>query len=331
MLSRDRRADLPLVSIVTPSLNKGNFITETIESVLTQSYPRIEYWIVDGGSTDGTQDILRRYEDRLRWISELDAGQSAAINKGWQRTEGEIIAWLNADDLYFPDAVGKAVDFLGAHPEVEAVYGDCDYIDAQGRFLQSYPTRPFDYRELVRSGVNFIPQPATFIRRRALEAVGFLDETLEYVMDFDYWLRLGLRHSIGYLPCKLAALRLYSDAKSIRSGVHFGSELVQVYQRLFAQPDLPGAVRAIESQALSNAYYRAARDCFWAGDLPAARRYVITALRYDPRNLKRSLFLILGLGSLGRMGLKTARRLRKISRSSGEGGPPLLDDPGSIQ
>lgn len=299
-------ADLPLVSIVTPSFNQGRFIADTIESVLSQDYPRIEYIIVDGGSTDETLDVLQRYHDRLRWVSGPDQGQSGAINKGWRQTKGEIIAWLNSDDTYLPGAVGQAVAFLQEHPEVDAVYGDCDYIDLEGHFLRPYPARPYDYLELVRTAVNYIPQPATFIRRCALESIGYLDETLHYIMDLDCWLRLGSQCALAYLPVRLATLRLHPKAKSVHKAGGFSSELIYVYQRLFALPNLPAAVRAIETETMSNVYYLAAYFAFWTGGVQRARCYGLQAWRLRPFRLRRLLFFLV----LGEPGLKLAQKLR---------------------
>lgn len=305
-------ATLPLVSIITPSLNQGQFIAETINSVLNQSYPYIEYLVVDGGSTDETLGILRSYGDRLRWVSEPDRGQSSAINKGWQQTKGEIIAWLNSDDIYLPDAISYIVDFLQTHPPIDAIYGDGDYINPQGRFIRLYPTRPFSYVELVRETFDFIPQPTVFLRRRVLETVGFLDETLNYVMDFDYWLRLGLTHRIEYLPQKLATMRLHPKAKSIHSTAHSEREILRIYQKLFSQQGLPLEIRSIEPQAMSNAFYRAACSYFWEGDLRTAREYALRAWRYRPIHPRRALFMILGFGSLGSLGLALAGKSREL-------------------
>jgi glycosyltransferase involved in cell wall biosynthesis len=283
----------PLVTIVTPSLNARDFVRESISSVLAQDYPRVEYLVVDGGSTDGTLDVLREFEQRLRWISEPDRGQSAAINKGWRLSSGEIVAWLNTDDTYRPGAIRRVVEFLLAHPEVDTVYGDCDYVDQRGQHPRPYPTRPYDYLDLVRTTVNYLPQPATFLRRRALESVGYLDESLHYVMDLDYWLRLGLRHAVAYLPVPLATLRMHASAKSVQQVAGFGPELVRVYRALFARPDLPAAVRAVKREAMSNAYYRAAHSAYWAGQLSDARRYARLAWCQAPSNPRPALLLAL--------------------------------------
>jgi glycosyltransferase involved in cell wall biosynthesis len=284
----------PLVTIVTPSLNRADVIGDAISSVLTQDYPRIEYLVIDGGSTDGTLDVLRGYGDRLRWVSEPDRGQSDAINKGWRLASGQIIAWLNTDDSYRPGAIRRVVEFLDSHTELDAVYGDCAYVDPNGLRPRPYPTRAYGYLDLVRTTVNYLPQPSTFLRRRVLDSVGYLDETLHYVMDLDYWLRLGLRHAVGYLPAPLATLRMHASAKSVRDVGGFGPELVRVYQALFARPDLPVAVRALKREAMSNAYYRAAHGAFWAGQLQDARYYALQAWRQAPWNPRPPLLLALG-------------------------------------
>ena len=220
----------PLVSIVTPTLNQAGLIRETLESVRGQDYPRLEHVVVDGGSTDATLDVLRSCGSALRWSSEPGLAQAAAVNRGWRSTAGEIVGWLNSDDTYLPGAVREAVAFLQAHPEVGVVYGDCDYVDAKGRMLRRYPTRAHDYQELVRHAVNYIPQPAAFVRRRVLEAAGCLDESLDHAMDFDLWLRLGAARIVfRHLPLRLSTMRLHPAAKSVRSLAGFAAELVRVY------------------------------------------------------------------------------------------------------
>ena len=283
--------DEPLVSIVTPSLNRADVIAEAIASVLAQDYSAIEYLVIDGGSTDGTLDILRSYDGRVAWVAEPDGGQSAAINKGWRLANGEILAWLNTDDTYLPGAVQRVVAFLRAHPGVDAVYGDCLYVDSNGTPLRPYPTRQYSYQDLVRSTINYLPQPATFVRRRVLETVGYLDETLHYVMDLDYWLRVGLGHAMSHLAAPLATLRLHASAKSVQDVAAFGPELVRVYETLFARPDLPLEVRAVEREAMARAYYRAAHGAFWAGRLADARRYARQAWSRAPFSPRPPLLL----------------------------------------
>ena len=164
MLSRQREEMVtnPLVSIVTPSYNKGSFVEETILSIKNQTYPHIEHIVMDGGSTDGTLDIMRKYSDSITWISEPDKGQSDAINKGWRMAKGEILAYLNADDTYMPWAVETAMKFLEQNPDLDMVYGDCNIINEQGTVIDRYPSTEFDLIKLA-SSQNMIPQPTVFL------------------------------------------------------------------------------------------------------------------------------------------------------------------------
>ncbi len=155
-------AELPLVSIVTPSLNQGKFLEETIQSVLSQEYPKLEYLIVDGGSTDNSLEIIRKYADQLAWwVSEPDQGQTDAINKGFSHAKGQVLAWLNSDDSYLPGAVSSAVTCLQAYPEAAMVYGDANLVDEDGQILGRFPSRQTDLAHLLRGSVH-IPQQAAF-------------------------------------------------------------------------------------------------------------------------------------------------------------------------
>lgn len=197
----------PLVSIVTPSLNAATYLEQAIESVLTQDYPRLEYLVVDGGSTDGTIDILRRYQGRLFFVCQTDRGPVEAINHGFQLARGEIFAWLSGDDYYLPGAVAEAVNQLAAHPEAAVVYGEAEWVDESGRRLGDYPTAPFDAARLATA--CFVAQPAAFFRRRAFEAVGGLDARWPHTFDYDLWIRLARRFPFTYLPRRLAASRMH--------------------------------------------------------------------------------------------------------------------------
>jgi GT2 family glycosyltransferase len=208
----------PLVSIITPSYNQAQFIEATIESVLGQTYPNIEYIVMDGGSKDATVDILRRYDGRLTWVSERDRGQADAVNKGFARARGEIVAWLNSDDVYYPEAVAHAVKYLSEHPEVDMVYGDGDIIDAEGRVVKRFAnTEPYDLWRLVHVW-DYIMQPATFFRRSAWEQAGGLDIDLHWCLDWDLWIKMGLKAPIAYLPEVLACSREYEATKTSTGG-----------------------------------------------------------------------------------------------------------------
>ena len=221
---------LPLVSIITPSLNQGRFIAQAIESVRGQDYPRIEHLVLDGGSSDGTLEVLARFPD-LHWISEPDAGQTDAINRGFRMAAGEILAWLNADDLLLPGSVAAVVEAFRADPAAMMVYGDGDLIDESGRTLQPFRfTEPFNLRRLVEVH-DYILQPAAFIRRSALEAVDYLDEGLTWCMDWDLWIRIGQRFPVRYLPRRLAQARLHRDTKTYRAGWSKLREMHRILRR----------------------------------------------------------------------------------------------------
>lgn len=221
----------PLVTIVTPSYNQARFLEATIRSVLEQDYPRIEYIVVDGGSSDGSMDILRKYADRLAWwISEPDRGQTDAINKGFSRARGEILAWLNSDDTYQPGAVGEAAAYLMEHPEVGLVYGDTNFIDENDRVIGRFPARQTDYRRLRRGYVH-VPQQAAFFRAELWRRVGPLDPTFYFAMDYDLWVRLAAQAPMVYYPRLWANFRLHGEAKTIAADDRCWPEMLRVHYR----------------------------------------------------------------------------------------------------
>jgi len=206
-------AELPLVSIVTPSYNMAEYLPETIESVFSQDYPRIEYLVIDGGSTDGTLPILDRYATRLAYSSEPDRGPSDAAHKGFRQAHGEIFAWICADDAYLPGAVRTAVEYLVAHPDVDVVYGEGWWTDSAGAVIGRYPTLPFDAKTLERD--CFLCQPAAFIRASAYRRCG-LDPSVNISYDYDLWIRLakaGFR--FASVPQYLAASRIHAGSLTL--------------------------------------------------------------------------------------------------------------------
>lgn len=206
----------PLVSIITPSYQQGKYIQETIESVLNQDYINIEHIVIDGGSTDNTLDILKSYShlgDRFYWVSEKDRGQSHAVNKGIHMAKGDIIGWLNSDDTYLPQAVSKAVKTLVEHKEWGMVYGRANYTDEHSRVIGPYPVEPFSHQRLYET--CYICQPAAFIRKHVLDAVGGIDENFHFCMDYDLWMRISKNYEFGYIPQNLATSRMHSESKTM--------------------------------------------------------------------------------------------------------------------
>lgn len=211
--------DLPLVSVVTPSYNTAKFLRETIESVLTQDYPRVEYIVMDGGSSDGTLAILREYEGRLAYVSERDAGAADAINKGFRRSSGSIFTYLNADDTFLPGAISAGVAALAENPGAAVVYGDGFWVEADGRTIGPYPAKPYDARLLEQE--CFICQPASFIRREAFEQAGLMDGGRQFTFDYDLWIRIARLYSMKKIDRFLATSRMHRDNKTVgqRRGV----------------------------------------------------------------------------------------------------------------
>lgn len=200
-------------------------------SVLDQEYPHIEYIVVDGGSTDGSVELIKKYQERLAWwVSEPDKGQTDAINKGFAKAEGEILAWLNSDDTYLPGAVAEAVAFLTEHSEYGMVYGDANLVDGEGQVIGKFPARQTDHQRLMNGYVH-IPQQATFFRASLWRAVGPLDPSFYFAMDYDLWVRLSQRSTLKYLPRLWANFRLHGDAKSIEADDRCWPEMVRVQRR----------------------------------------------------------------------------------------------------
>ncbi|MBA2710824.1 MAG: glycosyltransferase [Tatlockia sp.] len=222
------------ISIITPSYNQGQFIERTLESVAKQSGAEIEHVIFDGGSNDATVEILKKSSSLSHWVSEKDKGQTDAVNKGILATRGEIIGWLNSDDIYYPGAIAAVLEFFKNNPEVDVVYGMADHIDVNDKPFELYPTEPWNFKRLKEACI--ICQPALFFRRKVAEEHGLLDETLNYCMDYEYWLRLGKAGvRFGYLEKKLAGSRLYAENKTLGAKVKVHREINNMFKKKFGK------------------------------------------------------------------------------------------------
>jgi glycosyltransferase involved in cell wall biosynthesis len=283
----------PLVSIVTPSFNKGPYIEETLLSVRNQTYPRIEHIVIDGGSTDETLSILEKYSGDIVCVSEPDKGQSDAINKGWKRARGDIIAYLNADDTYTSDAVRIVVKFLNEHPDVGLVYGDGILTDENGKFIQTYHAGEFSLRDLIYCRDNIL-QPALFLRKAAYDRIGGIDENLHLAMDLDYWIRAGLHFRVAYIPTPLATAKIYGDAKSVALMHKYVSDYEHILEKVFADPHLPPELATEKNAVYNYVYTKGGLDYIHLGMVKDGLRYLWKALRMNPFHCIATVFTLLG-------------------------------------
>ena len=222
----------PLVSIITPSFNQARFLEQTIQSVLTQDYPRIEYIIMDGGSTDDSVDVIKKHQSRITsWVSEQDKGQTDAINKGFNRATGDILAWINSDDTYNPNAVSEAVKYLTENPEVALVYADCNFIDEEDRVIGKFKSAQTDYHRL-REGFVHIPQQTMFFRAKYWKELGPLDPSFYFAMDYDLWTRIAAKAPLKYLPGRVwANFRIHTTSKTNVGDERGWQEMLRVHYR----------------------------------------------------------------------------------------------------
>jgi len=283
----------PLVSIVTPSFNKGLYIEETILSIRNQTYKNIEHIVIDGGSTDETLSILKKYSPVLVWVSEPDKGQSDAINKGWRIAKGDIIAYLNADDTYLPNAVEIAVNFFLKHPETAMIYGDGIFSDEKGKFLMNFTAGEFKLKNLVFCKDNIL-QPAVFLRKTVFETIGDVDADLHLAMDLDYWIRTGLRYKVNYIPQQLATAKIYLDAKSSAQMHKYVMEYEHILEKIFSNPQLPPDIKLIEKDAFNFVYVKGGLDYLHVKMGREGMRYLWKAFRMNPIRCTGNVLIILG-------------------------------------
>jgi len=221
---------LPRITVVMPSFNQARYVEQAIRSVLDQAYPDLEFMVMDGGSTDGSAEIIERYGQHIAfWRSEADAGQTAAIIEGWQRASGDVLAWLNSDDYYLPGALAIVGERFAGDPELGLLYGACERVDGEGRRL-GFIGRPFS-RLLMIASHDIVPQPSAFIRASVARSIGGLDPALSYAHDFDLFLRASdVTHPL-FIPRPLAAIRMHAETKTSTGVEPMSRERQQVRAR----------------------------------------------------------------------------------------------------
>jgi glycosyltransferase involved in cell wall biosynthesis len=289
----------PRVSIVTPTFNQADFLRETIESVLGQDYPDVEHLVIDDGSTDDTRSVLESFGARLRWWSRPNRGQTPTINEGFAACRGEIVTWLNSDDTLLPGAVSWAVSALARHAGAGVVFGDTLFTRSDGSPLNRTTAQPFDYETFVVECHNPIPQCSSFVRRSLLEETGPLDPAFYYFMDWDLWLRAGLRRPIVYEPVLLSTYRLHPQSKTVAQARRSAPELGYMYRKYFEGNQVPPSIRRREREAFANMYFTSGGYYVRGDDRKSARRMAWRAVRSDPggflrpRQMRRFVYCVL--------------------------------------
>jgi GT2 family glycosyltransferase len=273
---------LPLVSIITPAYNRADLVAETIDSVLGQDYPNLEYIVLDDGSRDGTLDVVKRYDGRLRWEAHPNMGETRTVNKGFAMARGEIVGVVNSDDPLRPGAVRRLVEALSRRPDAVVAYPDWALIDERGRVLQTVRTYEFTgYADMVRRHWC-LPGPGAFFRRSLVEKLGGRDPDFRYVGDLDFWFRAARHGALVRVPEVLATFRTHSGSATVaQQGTRMAEEHLRVVEKLFAAGDLPEEVRRVEREARSSAAFVAATVC-GTREWRAKLRYFGEALRLAP-------------------------------------------------
>jgi glycosyltransferase involved in cell wall biosynthesis len=316
-------ASTPLVSIITPSFNQAEYLETTIRSVLDQAYAPLEYLIIDGGSTDGSLDIIRRYAGRLaHWESGPDRGQAQAINKGLARAQGEIVAWINSDDVYLPGSIASAVEHLLANPHAAMVYGDGIMVGSNLELLDRHRYRQLHLVDLLSFEV--LLQPAVFMRRASLEQAGLLDESYHLILDHELWVRLAANGPLRHVPEFWALERTHEQAKTIHQAAGFVDEAARLLEQASAHPVLAEIYAANRRRIQAGYHIFAARRLIDAGDYVPASRHIARALGNHPVSVARYWYKVVQavLSALGLAGMfewyrRTRRRLQHRGRRIG--------------
>jgi GT2 family glycosyltransferase len=309
---------MQLVSIVTPSYNQGPYLEQTIQSVLGQDYPHIEYIVVDGGSTDSSVDVIEKYADRLAyWISEKDSGQAEAINKGFARANGEIVAWLNSDDYYMLNTISVAVRCFEQNPDVVMVYGDMLAVDGEGQTINVLKYKQLSLEDLL--SFQIIGQPSVFFRRSALEKAGLLDTSFHFMLDHHLWIRLAQQGRILHAPQIWSAAHYHAAAKNRARAAEFGREAFRVLDWAKREPGLAETVAGLGRRPLASAHRYNARYLLDGGqNLSALREWFRALFLHPPTALARlNLFVSALLNLTGLHRLRQAILRRRQRRLSG--------------
>jgi glycosyltransferase involved in cell wall biosynthesis len=279
----------PKVTIVTPSFNQGKYLEETIRSVLSQDYPNIEYIVIDGGSTDNSVEVIRKYESQLAyWISEKDLGQADAINKGFRKSSGDFLGWINSDDVLYPSAVSSVMKVFSSYPNVDLVYGDVEQGRSTGIGAQPLLGQQMDFTEMLKTLQVPMPQQGSIWRRSVVDRVGSLDSRWHVVLDREFFTRVAENCKIFYLPGVLGFFRHHEQSKSISQQRSWLIELPKMYREFFVRSELPLGLRKLESRTMGMVFLTCGSIAQQCGETRLAAGYLAMALRVDPLIMFRS-------------------------------------------
>ena len=295
---------MTLVSIITPSYNQASYLEETILSVLNQDYPRIEYVVVDGASTDGSVEIIKKYESRFAWwVSEKDRGQADAINKGIARATGDIVAWLNSDDYYLQGAVSAAVKVFEEHPDVVLVYGNMLAVDEDGRTFNTLNYKQLTIEDLLC--FQIIGQPAVFMRRFVLQKTNGLDSTFHFLLDHLLWIQIAQHGNILHVNQTWSAARYHAEAKNRAKAAEFGREAFRILETVARDFHLALILAKVTRRAHASAHRVDSRYLLDGGQPAKALFAWMHALFVHPPTalarmniLVSSILNLLGLGKI---------------------------------
>lgn len=283
------------ISIVVPSYNQAQFLPYTLDSILQQPYNDIEVVVMDGGSTDGSVEVLENYQDdRIYWESKPDNGQSDAINQGMRRATGEILAYLNSDDTYLDDTIPFVMDYFTKHPNVDYIYGHCHAVDALGERLPNDQKANKATWYTILTKTFKIPQPASFWRRDVYDKIGDFDESMRYRFDYDYWIKIFIeQYTMQLIDRDLATYRFHDSSKSVSETIGFQFDWVKVLDKIYHYPDIPQEVIALKETAYNYSNFYFGESYYYADEMKLARKHLTTFLSGPADMQKKVLAFIM--------------------------------------